>query len=98
MTWYSSDRRAGLPKDWPARRKRVLKRDGYLCQIRGPRCLGTATDVDHIKRGDNHDDGNLQSACSPCHNTKTSAESIAQRSKLRSRRFRPAERHPGSMA
>jgi hypothetical protein len=33
---------------WPALRLRVLARDGYRCQVRGPRCQGEATMVDHI--------------------------------------------------
>lgn len=97
LTWYSSDRRNGLPKNWPALRKRILQRDNHRCQIRGPSCLGTATDVDHVQRGNNHDESNLQSACSPCHKKKTSDESNARRKQLREARYRRPERHPGAL-
>lgn len=97
MAWANSDRRAGLPKDWPARRKRILQRDDYLCQIRGPRCTGRATDVDHIERGNNHDETNLQSVCRPCHDQKTSVESTERRRQLRQARHRPRDRHPGQI-
>ncbi|MFV8233066.1 HNH endonuclease [Mycolicibacterium fortuitum] len=97
MTWYSSDRRNGLPKNWPALRKRILERDNHLCQIQGPRCLVAASDVDHIQRGNDHAEDNLQSACSPCHLDKTSAESVARRKQLREARYRRPDRHPGAL-
>ena len=95
MAWETSDRRAGLPADWSARRGRVLQRDRGLCQIRGPRCTRTATDVDHVRRGNNHDDENLQAVCRACHNGKTATESAARKRQLRDARKRPQERHPG---
>ena len=33
---------------WRRVRARILRRDAGWCQIRGPRCSGTATQVDHI--------------------------------------------------
>jgi 5-methylcytosine-specific restriction endonuclease McrA len=33
---------------WRRIRKVVLARDGYVCQIRGPRCTTTATQADHV--------------------------------------------------
>jgi 5-methylcytosine-specific restriction endonuclease McrA len=33
---------------WQKLRRAVLHRDGYACQIRGPRCRGHATTVHHI--------------------------------------------------
>ncbi|ASZ75439.1 HNH endonuclease [Mycobacterium phage Kimona] len=96
MTWNTSDRRARLPADWEENyRIPVLQRDGYRCQIRLRGCLGKATDVDHIRRGDDHSHRNLQAACSRCHGKKSSAEGNARKRELRARRFRPAERHPG---
>lgn len=88
--WANSDRRARLPADWPKRRAAVLRRDHHYCQIRGPRCVLTATEVDHIVAGDNHDLANLQAVCEPCHRAKTNAE----RPKLPPRK-RPPESHPG---
>jgi 5-methylcytosine-specific restriction protein A len=88
--WANSDRRERLPADWAKRRAAVLKRDRGYCQIQGPRCVLTATEVDHIVAGDDHEPSNLQAACEPCHQAKTNSE----RPKLAPRR-RPPEPHPG---
>src|SRR5690606_24139055 len=45
VSWNSSGRRAELPRDWARRRRQVLRRDGNRCQIGGPSCQGTATEV-----------------------------------------------------
>ncbi|MBM4592070.1 HNH endonuclease [Rhodococcus hoagii] len=97
MSWDSSDRRSRLPADWEARRSQVLRRDDWCCQIQGPHCVGHATDVDHVRRGDDHSIDNLRAACSPCHLRKSSAEGNAQQQKMRSRRYRPRDRHPGAL-
>jgi 5-methylcytosine-specific restriction protein A len=89
--WAGSTRRARLPANWPAIRSAVLERDGWRCQIRGPRCTGRATDADHIEPGDDHRMANLRAACGPCHDRKSGQEGAAARPPLR----RPAERHPG---
>lgn len=90
--WQDSTRRDRLPDDWPRIRLRVLVRDGYRCRLRlGDICLRTATEVDHIRRGDDHRDVNLQAVCAPCHARKTSSEGNAARLRL----HRPPERHPG---
>lgn len=100
--WANSDRRSRLPADWPAIRRRVLKRDGYRCTHtdEGVRCSQPATDVDHIVRGDNHTESNLRSLCSGHHRTKSSSEggaaSAASRREIRSR-FRRVEPHPGEL-
>jgi 5-methylcytosine-specific restriction protein A len=68
---------------WRKRRKRILERDKYLCQV----CLALgivtpATQVDHIVNkaaGGTDNDDNLQSICDPCHATKTRAEALAAR-------------------
>lgn len=91
--WSGSTRRLRLPPDWPSTRARILARDGYRCRIGGSRCLGHATQADHVVRGDDHRDENLQAACEPCHLAKTAAEANAERWKVRA--SRPAERHPG---
>ena len=54
---------------WRRTRLTVLERDHHECQIRGPRCSGRATQVDHIipkcDGGDENLD-NLRAACQPC--------------------------------
>lgn len=54
----------------------ILERDSHECQIRGPRCTGTATDVDHIipwsEGGAWYDDANLRAACAPCNRGRSS--------------------------
>lgn len=85
-------RTAPLPPDWVTyRRPTVLRRDGYLCQIRGPRCTTRATEVDH--KGDNTDHRleMLQAACHTCHASKTGREARAKQPN----RARPREQHPG---
>ena len=48
----------------------VLDRDGWLCQIRGPRCTRAATVVDHVVSrvdgGAVFDPSNMRAACRPC--------------------------------
>lgn len=55
---------------WSKVRLVVLERDGWHCQIGGPRCLGVATEVDHIvpveDGGHRLDPANLRAACRPC--------------------------------
>jgi 5-methylcytosine-specific restriction enzyme A len=55
---------------WKAIRLAVLARDGYRCQIRGPRCTGFAQHVDHIvpwrAGGAWFDMRNLRAACPTC--------------------------------
>src|SRR5574343_329713 len=57
---------------WRKVREQVLKRDNYLCQIRGPKCTLDATVVDHIVPTDDGgpmlDPDNLRAACSWCNN------------------------------
>ena len=95
--WEASTRRSRLPKDWPAIRARILKRDDYRCTWvdYGKRCDGEANQVDHIQRGDNHDPSNLRALCAWHHARKTGSEGgIAARGKRLTAR-RPPERHPG---
>lgn len=64
----STERRLWLGA-YRALAKWVLQRDGYRCQIRGPRCTGYATEVDHvIPRADGGDDvpTNMRGACKRC--------------------------------
>lgn len=95
MSWEGSNRRSRLPEDWHRRRNRVLRRDDRRCQLRWHGCLGTATEVDHRIRGDDHDESNLQAVCSACHQKKSASEGNDRARELRARRKRPPERHPG---
>lgn len=87
--WYSSDRRKRLPPDWRHRRLRVLRRDRWRCQLKSFGCLEEATEVDHIVRGDNHSEDNLQAVCSACHKKKTQTESEEASAAKRARRYTP---------
>jgi 5-methylcytosine-specific restriction enzyme A len=97
MGWETSDRRGRLPKDWPAIRVRVKRRDKGLCQEISPDtgliCGEPGTDVDHINPGDDHSMSNLQLLCGWHHERKT----IRERPKRRPQasRKRAPERHPG---
>ena len=55
---------------WPRIRKQILLRDGYVCQINGPRCTKVATEVDHIvpraAGGALYDPSNLRASCLKC--------------------------------
>jgi 5-methylcytosine-specific restriction endonuclease McrA len=68
--------------EWQAIRRRVLARDGHLCQIRGPKCRGTATHVDHIvsvsQGGPRLEMSNLRAACSACNVAKRNTEVAAR--------------------
>jgi 5-methylcytosine-specific restriction protein A len=90
MSW----RRSPLPRDWRRRRLRVLERDGYRCQIRGPKCAGKAAEVDHIDRDDDHRLVNLRSGCGPCHHSRTGRQAQA----AQTAHYRPRITHPGLLA
>lgn len=68
----------GYGSAWDKIRKRILRRDGGLCQPCLKRDLITpAAQVDHIinkASGGTDDDANLQSICKPCHDAKTARE------------------------
>ncbi|MFB7672935.1 HNH endonuclease [Kitasatospora purpeofusca] len=92
MAWSSSSRRGRLPKDWQAIRLRILARDRHACYVCGRR----ATEVDHVRRGDDHADSNLRAICQGCHRLKSSREGgTATRRGYRPTRRRPPESHPG---
>lgn len=62
---------------WRTVRPAVLARDGHLCQIRGPHCVGVANEVDHIVPlevgGAPYDPRNLRAACKPCNSGRRPA-------------------------
>jgi 5-methylcytosine-specific restriction protein A len=67
VTWET---RVIYNRRWRKIRRQVLDRDRWKCQIRGPRCRGTATTVDHIvpwrDGGAIYDPRNLRAACREC--------------------------------
>ena len=79
------DRRYASPA-WRALRRQVLVRDKYECQLRLPKCTGTASEVDHkappSMGGSFFDAWNLRAACKSCN--------IARRNKMRAQVARKA--------
>lgn len=67
---------------WPALRLRVLARDGYRCQVGGPRCRGVASVVDHIipvrAGGAWWDKSNLRAACRSCNTARAYAGFVSR--------------------
>lgn len=97
MPWTTSNRKTELPREWATLRKRVLARDGGVCQARDSQdrlCGAPANQVDHISRGHDHTLTNLQALCCWHHARKSSTEGHAARAP-RPRQARAAERHPG---
>ncbi|QBP31111.1 HNH endonuclease [Mycobacterium phage Refuge] len=96
MGWAGSRRRQELPEDWEAIRLSVLQDAHWVCEIQlEDRCVGTASEVDHIERGNDHSRSNLRAACHRCHAKKSSDEGNAARRRNQARGKRPPERHPG---
>lgn len=95
-SWATSSRRDQLPPNWGSLRKRILARDPE-CQIRGDRCTGRSTQVDHINGNLDHSDGNLRGVCAPCHASRTSRQRLDAKAAKRAKRYRPQEKHPGSI-
>jgi hypothetical protein len=93
--WQTSNRAARLPANWRTEiQPAILERDAYRCRIRWDAgCEGVASQVDHIRAGDDHRPGNLQAACGWCHGKKSSEEGHAARRYFSSKRR--LERHPG---
>jgi 5-methylcytosine-specific restriction protein A len=81
---------------WKKLRLTVLRRDRYQCQVRGPRCIGHAEQVDHVHNtgsgGAHLDPNNTQAICIECHHDKTNIERF---NKPRRTNKRPPEPHPG---
>ena len=72
MTWGGS----GSTWAWRKTRARILLRDGYTCQVQGPRCTGTASTVHHtLGRGVSERDDDLQACCKACNDWVGSPES-----------------------
>jgi len=97
--WEGSTRRATLSPEFFRNRARVLRRDGRMCQLRDPMCIGVATEVDHIGDRLDHSEPNLRAACKPCHQNRSSGQGGVAAGRVRKQivanRKRPEERHPG---
>lgn len=65
---------------WQAVRLQILQRDHHVCQVRGPKCNGKATQVDHIiplsEGGSRLDHDNLRASCLPCNAGRGNARLI----------------------
>jgi 5-methylcytosine-specific restriction protein A len=76
-----------ISKRWKQIRVAVLKRDGYICQLKYlDVCIGRATICDHIvpdSEGGAPSMANGQAACVPCHRVKTAAEAARGRARTR---------------
>lgn len=74
---------------WRRVRLAVLNRDGWQCQIRGPKCTGRATEVDHMdpvsQYGANVNPARLRAACKPCNAGLGAALTNAKRERRASR-------------
>ena len=95
--WIGSTRRERLPADWLRRVAAVKRRDQGRCTWMDPhgrRCAAAGTDVDHIRRGDDHALSNLRLLCRAHHAYKSSREGNAARGPAITK-ARPAEKHPG---
>ncbi len=75
--WRGGDSRRSGTTAHKARRLRVLRRDGYRCQLRYEGCSGMATDMDHVvslAEGGADSDDNSAGSCPSCHAKKSSIE------------------------
>jgi hypothetical protein len=65
-----SDRRYSTAR-WQRLRRAVLARDGHICRIEGPRCVGYANTAHHVLPSSTHphlffEPSNVVAACSRC--------------------------------
>ena len=76
-------RRVYETRAWRAVRQQVLERDAYVCMIRGAKCTGVATQVDHItplsEGGAPYDMANLRGACRACNAAAGGRAALAKR-------------------
>lgn len=91
MAWgRESRRRSELPSNWKALRRLVLERDNSTCVW----CGNPATDVDHIRRGNDHSLDNLRSLCHTCHMRRTGRDGGTAPHRPRLKTTREPEPHP----
>lgn len=97
MAWANSNRAARLPKGWERIRRRIIRRDKGRCTAiysTGKQCEQPGVEVDHIRPGDDHTDGNLRLLCRWCHQQKSSSEGGTAAALVRVRTARPTPTHP----
>lgn len=66
----------------------------------GTLCLDSATEVDHMQRGDDHSESNLRALCTMHHARKSAGEggqAAQQKRRETANRFKRSEDHPGLM-
>jgi 5-methylcytosine-specific restriction endonuclease McrA len=72
----------GSDTRWRTLRAYVLQRDHNLCRIGGPKCIGTATHVDHVipleQGGAKYEESNCRAACIPCNTGRRTSTSDYQ--------------------
>lgn len=104
MAWETSNRKERLPGNWLSLRKQAFDLYGRQCYVveNGVRCAEEATDIDHVKHGDDHSLDNLRPICRRHHKTKSSSEGweALRRQKRIARaraekKFGHNEEHPG---
>ena len=65
---------------WQMVRLQILDRDHHQCQVRGPKCKGNATEVDHIvplsEGGARLDHDNLRSSCTACNRGRQNTRNV----------------------
>lgn len=94
MAW--SQNRPPLPPDWEARRRYVLARDKFYCQLAFESiCTVQAVEVDHIDRNDDHTMNNLRAVCRECHWERTKAQAAEATRRLWAQTKVPRPKHPG---
>lgn len=91
----------GYGAAWQRKSKRVIARDGGVCQLRLNGCTGRATTADHIVpkiQGGTDDDSNLQAACNTCNASKGGrlARGAPNRERNELRRWEPTHPFRGS--
>lgn len=98
--WRDSDRKSRLPADWPARVAETKRLAKNRCQQKlpsGKRCPRRGVDCDHISRGDDHRQSNLQMLCVAHHTAKTTQEAAVGRRRRKKIRPRTEGQHPGTI-
>lgn len=95
--WASSNRREGLPTNWPALRAMVKERAGGRCQWLlpdGNRCRTDGNECDHIGSNRDHSLANLRWLCAKHHMEDTQRRAQEARRKY-AEPLRAPEAHPG---
>ena len=90
--WASSNRKAELPRDWQAIRRRIKHRDP---ECTWPGCTAPTTDIDHVEDKHDHRDENLRGLCAAHHRQRTKEQAKASHAAAYAKAARPLPKHPG---